>query len=162
MPIANGERVTRDRLRDIAQQFQNWVKNRCREMGRPGSGCAGGAGATTLSIPTLSSQDRRGSGDSKSQGTGPDHDCHRRRRHRWHLQLAQRWIVQYNFYINDHHWGRMFVRICPYLPFSARVCLNQHHWLANRMQQKASILSNVPMHSCNCSDPRSCRNWQIP
>src|SRR5260370_9044958 len=27
----------------------------------------------------------------------------------------------------------MFVRICPYLPFSARVCLNQHHWLANRM-----------------------------
>ena len=20
---------------------------------------------------------------------------------RWHLQLAQRWVVQYNFYIND-------------------------------------------------------------
>src|SRR6266481_2427440 len=53
---------------------------------------------------------------------------------RWHLQLAQRWIVQYNFYINDQNWGRMFVRICPYLPFSARVCLNQHHWLANRMR----------------------------
>ena len=53
---------------------------------------------------------------------------------RWHLQLAQRWIVQYNFYINDQRWGRMFVRICPYLPFSARVCLNQHHWLANRMR----------------------------
>jgi hypothetical protein len=28
---------------------------------------------------------------------------------RWHLQLAQRWIVQYNFYINDPNWGRMFV-----------------------------------------------------
>jgi len=27
---------------------------------------------------------------------------------RWHLQLAQRWIVQYNFYINDQRWGRMF------------------------------------------------------
>jgi hypothetical protein len=39
---------------------------------------------------------------------------------RWHLQLVQRWIVQYNFYINDQRWGRMFVRICPYLPFSAR------------------------------------------
>jgi hypothetical protein len=51
---------------------------------------------------------------------------------RWHLQLAQRWIVQYNFYINDQRWGRMFVRISPYLPFSARVCLNQHHWVANR------------------------------
>jgi hypothetical protein len=53
---------------------------------------------------------------------------------RWHLLLAQRWIVQYNFYINDPNWGRMFLRICPYQPFSARVCLNQHHWLANLMR----------------------------
>jgi hypothetical protein len=28
---------------------------------------------------------------------------------------------------NDSRWGRIFVRICPYLPFSARVWLNQHH-----------------------------------
>ena len=27
----------------------------------------------------------------------------------------------------------MFVRMCPHFPFSARVCLNQHHWLANRL-----------------------------
>jgi hypothetical protein len=44
---------------------------------------------------------------------------------RWHLRLAQRWIMQYNFEISDQRWGRMFVRICPYLPFSARICLNQ-------------------------------------
>jgi hypothetical protein len=25
------------------------------------------------------------------------------------------------FYINDRQWGRMFDRICPYLPFSARL-----------------------------------------
>jgi hypothetical protein len=31
---------------------------------------------------------------------------------RWHLQIANRWVVQYNFYINDRQWGRMFVRIC--------------------------------------------------
>jgi hypothetical protein len=29
--------------------------------------------------------------------------------------------------------GRMFVRMCAYVPFSARLCLNQHHWFANRM-----------------------------
>jgi hypothetical protein len=40
---------------------------------------------------------------------------------RWHLQFAQRWVVQYSVYINDSRWGRMFVRMCPYLPFSARV-----------------------------------------
>jgi hypothetical protein len=55
---------------------------------------------------------------------------------RWHLQIAQRWVVQYNFYVNDSRWGRMFVRMCPYLPFSARVCLNQHHWLANRLREE--------------------------
>jgi hypothetical protein len=58
-----------------------------------------------------------------------------------------RWVVQYNFYINDRQWARMFVRICPYLPFSARVCLNQHHWLANRMREGGSPSSNVPMPS---------------
>ena len=55
---------------------------------------------------------------------------------RWHLQMAQRWVVQYNFYVNDSRWGRMFVRMGPYLPFSARVCLNQHHWLANRLREE--------------------------
>jgi hypothetical protein len=42
---------------------------------------------------------------------------------RRHLQIAERWVVQYNFYVNDPGWGRMFVRMCPYLPFSARVSL---------------------------------------
>ena len=53
---------------------------------------------------------------------------------RWHLQYARRWVIQYNVYVNDGEWGRMFVRLCPYVPFSARVCLNQHHWLAPRMR----------------------------
>jgi hypothetical protein len=30
---------------------------------------------------------------------------------RWHLQIAERWVVQYNFYVNDDRWGRMFVRV---------------------------------------------------
>ncbi len=50
--------------------------------------------------------------------------------------MAQRWVTQYNFYLNDARWGRMFVRVCPYFPFTARVCLNQHHWLANRMREE--------------------------
>jgi hypothetical protein len=30
-----GKRVTRNCLRDIAEQFQNWVKNRCQKWGTP-------------------------------------------------------------------------------------------------------------------------------
>jgi hypothetical protein len=28
-------RITRNGLRDIAEQFQNWVKNRCQKWGTP-------------------------------------------------------------------------------------------------------------------------------
>jgi hypothetical protein len=72
---------------------------------------------------------------------------------RWHLQIANRWVVQYNFYINDRQWGRMFVRICPYLPFSARVCLNQHHWLANRMREEGIAFRQCANAFISCAAP---------
>jgi hypothetical protein len=72
---------------------------------------------------------------------------------RWHLQYARRWIVQYNFYLNDAEWGRMFVRLCPYFPFSARVCLNQHHWLATRMRAEGIRFRQESNAFLTCSDP---------
>ena len=72
---------------------------------------------------------------------------------RWHLQIAERWVVQYNFYLNDERWGRMFVRMCPYLPFSARVCLNQHHWLANRMREEGIDFQQRSNAFMRCAKP---------
>jgi hypothetical protein len=72
---------------------------------------------------------------------------------RWHLQLAQRWINQFNFYLRDHLWGRLFVRICPYLPFSARVCLNQHHWLANKLRCEGIDFEQCSNAFLKCSNP---------
>jgi hypothetical protein len=34
-----------------------------------------------------------------------------------YLDYKQRGVNQFNFYVNDRHWGRMFVRICPTSPF---------------------------------------------
>jgi hypothetical protein len=45
------------------------------------------------------------------------------------------------------------VRICPYLPFSARVCLNQHHWLANRMREEAIDVKQCANAFIKCSAP---------
>ena len=72
---------------------------------------------------------------------------------RWHLQFAERWVVQFNFYVNDERWGRMFVRMCPYLPFSARVCLNQHHWLANRMREEGIDFQQCSNAFMRCAKP---------
>ena len=73
---------------------------------------------------------------------------------RWHLQFAERWIVQHNFYVNDARWGRMFVRMCPYLPFSARICLNQHHWLANRLREESIDFRQCANAFLGCAEPR--------
>jgi hypothetical protein len=48
----------------------------------------------------------------------------------------------------------MFVRMCPYFPFSARVCLNQHHWLALRMQQQGITFRQCKNAFLQCSDPQ--------
>jgi len=147
-----GQRVTRNLLRDIAQQFQNWVKNRCQKWGAPILDAPEGrrddfvdpyfkhAKKDEVLVILKSREPARimiaiGAED------------------RWHLQLAQRWIVQYNFYISDQRWGRMFVRICPYLPFSARICLNQHHWLANRMRTEGVDFKQCSNAFLRCSHP---------
>jgi hypothetical protein len=71
-----------------------------------------------------------------------------------YLEYAQRWVIHYNIYVNDSSWGKMFVRMCPYLPFSARICLNQHNWLANRMHQDGVDFRRCTNAFLECSDPQ--------
>src|SRR5437762_1451678 len=146
--------VSRDVLRDIATQFHNWVVNRSQKWGAP-----------ILEAP----EDRRDKFlDPYFRKPKPNQvvaivkgreparimiAIGNKKEDRWHLQIAQRWVVQYNFYVNDEHWGRMFVRMCPYLPFSARVCLNQHHWLAVRMRQEGMDFQQCTNAFLKCSNP---------
>jgi hypothetical protein len=108
--------VSRDVLHEAATQFQNWVVNRSQKWGAP-----------ILDTP----EDRRDKFlDPYFRNAKPNQvvaivkgreparimiAIGNKKEDRWHLQFAQRWIVQYNFYINDERWGRMFVRMCPYL-----------------------------------------------
>jgi len=140
--------VSRDILRGAAEQFQLWVKEQADKWNAP------------IVEPPRGRRDEFV--DPYFRGAGPDQvivilkareparimtAIGDKKLNRWHLQIADRWIVQYNFYISDQYWGRMFVRMCPYLPFSARVCLNQHHWLANRMRETLtnSIYNAAPI-----------------
>lgn len=151
----DGKRVTRDALRDIAGQYKNWVTNRSLKWDAP-----------LLDAPT----GRRDKFvDEKFRHAKPDDVVvilHAReparlliangnkKDDRWHLQYARRWVIQYNFYVNDARWGPMFVRVCPYFPFSARVCLNQHHWLANRMREEGIDFQQCSNAFLNCGNPK--------
>jgi hypothetical protein len=66
---------------------------------------------------------------------------------------VRRWVIQYSFYINDRDFGPMFVRMCPYFPFPARVCLNQHHWLAERLRRKGVKFRQSDNCFSTCADP---------
>ena len=129
--------VSRKVLTGIADQFQNWVKNRSQKWGAPILDAPAGRREEFIEPYFHPAKPDHVVAMVKARepariviAMGTAHE------NRWHLQMAQRWVVQYNFYINDTRWGRRFVRMCPYLPFSARVCLNQHHWLANRLREE--------------------------
>jgi hypothetical protein len=74
---------------------------------------------------------------------------------RWHLEMKGRSVDQYNFYVKEARWGLMFVRVCPYFPFSARVCLNQHSWLALRLREHGIRFQQCANAFSQCSHPEA-------
>jgi hypothetical protein len=147
--------VSRYVLRDIAEQFQNWVKNRSEKW----------------RVPILESPPGRRDEfvEPYFRKAKPDQvvailkarepariliAIGNKKDNRWHLEIAQRWVIQYNFYVNDRDWGRMFVRLCPYFPFSARVCLNQHYWLAHQMRKASISFQQCKNAFLKCSHPK--------
>src|SRR6202045_2481809 len=145
--------VSRAVLRDIATQYKNWVTAHATRWGAP-----------ILEAPATERRDRfvdpyfrRAEPDQivvvlKAREPAPmlvaiGKDD------RWHLEYKRRWPDQYSFYLLDRNWGRMFVRICPYFPFSARICLNQHHWLANRMRENGIGFKQCSNAFLKCAAP---------
>jgi len=144
--------VSRPVLRDIANQYHNWVTNRSQKWGVPIQKDPQGRRDDFVEPYFRCAQPDQVVAIIKARepatimtaiGKGD----------RWHLERKRRWVEQYNFYVNDNRWGQMFVRVCPYFPFSARVCLNQHYWLALRMRERGIRFQQCANAFLHCSDP---------
>ena len=148
--------VSRDILRGIAERFQNWVSNRALKWGVPIVEAPRGRRDEFVD-PYF----RRAKPDQVAVILKAREPARimiaigNKQDNRWHLQIAQRWVQQHNFYVNNRRWDRMFVRLCPYLPFSARVYFNQHHWLANRLRQEGIQFQQCSNAFLNCKDPQT-------
>jgi hypothetical protein len=154
-----GKRVTKHTLTEIADQFRYWLQNRSAKWGIP-----------ILEAPEGNDDESRRNKfvEPYFQNAKPNQvvavlkareparilvAIGDKGNDSPHLEYKQRWVNQYNFYVNDAHWGRMFVRMCPYFPFSARLCLNQHHWLAIRMREEKIDFQQSTNAFLKCSDP---------
>lgn len=151
-----GQRVTHRTLTEIADQFVYWAKNRSEKWSAPIVEAPEEQRRDEFVLPYLkdAQADRvavilKGREPARILVAigGKDNDSP-------HLEYKQRWVNQYNFYLNDNHWGPMFVRMCPYFPFSARVCLNQHYWLAIRMRQEKIDFQQCKNAFLRCSNPQ--------
>src|SRR6202043_68265 len=146
--------VTRYTLTNIADQFQHWVKERAAKRNIPIVEAP--KGRRDDFVDPYFEQAKPDAVVVILKGREPARimiAIGDKIANRWHLQIANRWVVQYNFYINDRHWGRMFVRMCPYFPFSARICLNQHHWLANRLRESGVRFKQLANAFLTCAAP---------
>ena len=146
--------VSRQLLRDISTQYHHWVKNRSQKWRVPIQEDPPGRRDDFVERYFQRAQPDQVVAIIKARepatymtAIGKDD--------RWHLEMKRRWVDQYNFYVQDSHWGRMFVRVCPYFPFSARVCLNQHYWLALRLQERGIRFRQCANAFLQCSDPKA-------
>jgi hypothetical protein len=114
-----GKRVTRKLLTGITDQFQDWL-SRSEKWGAPILEPPDGAGDDSRRDKLLNPYFENAKPDQvvaivKAREPGrllvaigaKDNDSP-------HLEFKQRWVNQFNFYLNDKHGGRMFVRMCPY------------------------------------------------
>jgi hypothetical protein len=146
--------VTRKILRDVASDYHCWVTNYAQKRGVEIVGAPKGRRDEFVEPYFQNAQPdqvvliikaREPANIMTSVGAGD----------RWHLETKYRWVDQYNFYLNDAVWGPMFVRVCPYFPFSTRICMNQHYWLANKMRDAGIRFQQAGNCFRQCSDPEA-------
>ena len=145
--------VTRHVLHEISERYHQWVQKQAKTWS-----------AEILDDPAGRREDivapyfKRAAADrivAIVRAREPAHilASYGREGHGWHLDRVRRWVIQYSFYINDRDFGPMFVRMCPYFPFPARVCLNQHHWLAEQLRRKGVKFRQSDNAFSSCADP---------
>jgi hypothetical protein len=71
-----------------------------------------------------------------------------------HIDLKNRFVEQYYFYLNDPEFGRAFFRICPYFPHNSRLCLNGHEWLARQLTKEQIAFTPCGNAFVDCANPQ--------
>lgn len=63
-------------------------------------------------------------------------------------------VNHYYFYVQDREWGPAFLKVCTYLPYSLRLCLNGHEWVKQQLRQANIGFESLDNGFLSCEDPQ--------
>jgi len=69
------------------------------------------------------------------------------------LYRSQVMCNQYYFYIFDEDFGPMFIKFGSYFPYTARICLNGHEYLKDRLKKEEIRWKELDNGILSCSNP---------
>jgi len=62
-------------------------------------------------------------------------------------------VNHYYFYLQDPEWGPGFIKVCTYMPYQVRVCLNGHEWVKQQLRRERIGFESLDNGFLSCQDP---------
>lgn len=63
-------------------------------------------------------------------------------------------VNHYYFYILDRDFGPLFIKLCPYFPYTGEVCLNGHEWAKRALDQGGIGYTALDNGIESCAEPK--------
>lgn len=62
-------------------------------------------------------------------------------------------VTHYYFYLMDKDFGLSFIKVCTYLPYEVKVCVNGHEWAKQQLRQAGIAFEALENGFASCADP---------
>lgn len=63
------------------------------------------------------------------------------------------WVNHYYFYVQDRAWGPAFIKVCSYLPYPVKLCLNGHEWAKQCLREEGISFESLDNGILSCEHP---------
>lgn len=63
------------------------------------------------------------------------------------------YVNHYYIYLQDPEWGPAFIKVCSYLPFAIKLCLNGHEWAKQQLKHEGIAFESLDNGFLSCEHP---------
>jgi hypothetical protein len=63
------------------------------------------------------------------------------------------YVNHYCFYIDDEHFGPIFLKVCSHAPWSLKLCLNGHEWAKRQLEKQGITFETLDNGFRSCAEP---------